>query len=159
MLTEPSVSQLRVTLTSGLVLDAYGCTDRGRICERNDDSFLVLADEPLFAVADGVGGAPAGDVASAHVMACLRRVFMCHRTAPSTASSQEERAAEMLQLAVQRAHLEIRELAKQNPSQRGMASTVVALAALGHCVVIGHLGDWVHIQDGHDYAASLTSFS
>jgi serine/threonine protein phosphatase PrpC len=141
MLIEPIVSQLRVTLLSGAVLDAYGCTDPGRVCERNDDSFLLLAEEPLFAVADGVGGAPAGDVASAEVMACFRKVFTRYRTATSSASSQEERAVELLQLAVERAHLEIRQLATRDPSLRGMGSTVVVIAALGHCFVIGHVGD------------------
>jgi protein phosphatase len=46
-----------------VVLDVGSATDRGAIRELNEDSFL--AREPVFAVADGMGGHEAGEVASA----------------------------------------------------------------------------------------------
>src|SRR5262245_30789931 len=48
----------------GLRITAAGATDVGRCHEANQDSFAVRADLGLFVVADGVGGRPAGEVAS-----------------------------------------------------------------------------------------------
>jgi protein phosphatase len=49
-----------------LLLDPYGATDAGKVRKNNEDSLLVGdgRDETLFAVADGIGGFEAGEVAS-----------------------------------------------------------------------------------------------
>lgn len=44
--------------------DAFGATDKGLVRKNNEDLFLVDLDHHLFAVADGLGGLPAGDTAS-----------------------------------------------------------------------------------------------
>lgn len=49
----------------------FGQTHRGRVRERNEDAFLVRPDLGFFAVADGVGGLPDGDFASAHSLELL----------------------------------------------------------------------------------------
>ena len=46
-----------------MALKAYGYSD-GLHREQNEDSFLVAADQQLYAVADGIGGLPHGDKAS-----------------------------------------------------------------------------------------------
>jgi serine/threonine protein phosphatase PrpC len=95
-------------------------TDAGRVRELNEDS--LLAEPPLFAVADGVGGHAAGEVASGLAVAGLGRFV----------GSPAVEAASVL-AAVHEANAEIRAHAADQPStasesQRGMGSTVVGLA-------------------------------
>ena len=54
-----------------IVLDAGACTDVGRQRQSNEDALLLS--DPVFAVADGMGGARAGEVASAMAVAALVR--------------------------------------------------------------------------------------
>ncbi len=54
---------------------AAGLTDRGRVRNNNEDSWLACPHHPLFAVADGMGGHGAGDVASKLALETLQRGF------------------------------------------------------------------------------------
>ncbi|MDQ6741015.1 MAG: protein phosphatase 2C domain-containing protein [Actinomycetota bacterium] len=78
----------------------YG-TDRGLRRELNEDS--LLAADPVFAVADGMGGHEAGEVASRECVSALRQC------AALAAGSRDATAAD-LQLALQQADARIREL-------------------------------------------------
>ncbi len=59
-------------------IDSASVSDRGLSEKRpqNEDSFLELTERGLFAVADGVGGAQAGDVASQMAMEILGEAFI-----------------------------------------------------------------------------------
>jgi serine/threonine protein phosphatase PrpC len=54
--------------TSNLHIDSNGITHTGHVRTKNEDSYLVLADENLWAVADGMGGHHAGDFASQSII-------------------------------------------------------------------------------------------
>jgi PPM family protein phosphatase len=97
-------------------LRAGGATDRGRVREINEDRFLI-DDERLFAVADGVGGHQAGEVASQTAVETLRDSF----TEPNTESLVE---------AVKQANRAVWEMAEANAEQRGMGTTLTALAVI-----------------------------
>lgn len=95
-------------------------TDAGRVRELNEDS--LLAEPPLFAVADGVGGHAAGEVASGLAVAALGRFVGSRAVEASSALA-----------AVRGANADIRAQAANQPpspkeSQRSMGSTVVGLA-------------------------------
>jgi len=71
-----------------IVLSAGAATDRGRVRDGNEDAFIV--DPPMYAVADGMGGMNAGEVASAlAVGTLLQRVRTAGKKA-SLGSSLEE---------------------------------------------------------------------
>ncbi|MGH3925497.1 MAG: PP2C family protein-serine/threonine phosphatase, partial [Pseudonocardiaceae bacterium] len=55
-----------------------GLSDRGRVRERNEDRWSVDADLGLFIVSDGMGGRPAGEVASEVVVATLPTLVATH---------------------------------------------------------------------------------
>src|SRR5437764_1195183 len=94
-------------------LSAGGATDVGLVRDHNEDRYL--ADERLFAVADGVGGHKAGEVASQTAVETLQREF----TEPTT---------DALIDAVKTANRTVWNLAETNSDQRGMGTTLTAIA-------------------------------
>src|SRR5438270_4928066 len=94
-------------------LSAGGATDVGLVRDHNEDRYLT--DEHLFAVADGVGGHKAGEVASQTAVETLQREF----TEPRT---------DALIDAVKLANRTVWNLAETNSEQRGMGTTLTAIA-------------------------------
>src|SRR5436309_5920032 len=111
-------------------------TDRGLSEKRpvNEDSFLADHDRGIFAVADGVGGAEAGEVASQTAVDVLKEAFR-HRIGDG------DDVEDLLELAIQRANSSIHQMAAENPRFSMMATTVVALHLDGNRATIGHVGD------------------
>jgi protein phosphatase len=110
-------------------IGAYArATDTGRKRRHNEDSFVVAP--PLFAVADGMGGAQAGEVASKLAAAALED------SDPETMSGPE-RITELIQEANRRVY----ERAHTDPSTSGMGTTMTVALVEGTRVTIGHVGD------------------
>ncbi|HEY6636530.1 MAG TPA: Stp1/IreP family PP2C-type Ser/Thr phosphatase [Solirubrobacterales bacterium] len=105
-------------------------TDTGRQRQANEDSYFARA--PLFAVADGMGGAQAGEVASR----IAARAFERKRTV-----SAEEPAEGQLEEIVQQANREIHKLAQEDSSRAGMGTTLTAALLRDDEVALGHVGD------------------
>src|SRR4051812_15869566 len=103
-------------------------SDTGRKRRHNEDAYVVAP--PLFAVADGMGGAQAGEVASKLAAAALED------TDPGSLSG-----AERVESLIQEANRRVHERATADPATSGMGTTMtVALVEDGH-VTIGHVGD------------------
>ena len=110
-------------------------SDRGLSEKRpqNEDSFLEMKGLGLFAVADGVGGAQAGDVASQMAMEILGEAFVnLHPNGD---------AEEMMKIAIERANSAIHQMSSDLPQLSTMATTIVALHIAGNIATIGHVGD------------------
>jgi PPM family protein phosphatase len=102
-------------------------TDTGRRRRHNEDAYVC--EPPLFAVADGMGGAQAGELASNLAAAALRN--------EGSRGGGEERVDELIQEANRRVY----ERQTQDSSTTGMGTTMtVALVEDDH-VAIGHVGD------------------
>jgi len=110
------------------VIEHVGLTDVGRQRSVNEDS-LVLS-PPFFAVADGMGGAKAGEVASA----------MAADTFEGEGDSGEPAEAQLARI-LREANRRIYELATSDDSHRGMGTTVTAAKVTGDDVSLGHVGD------------------
>jgi serine/threonine protein phosphatase PrpC len=103
-------------------------TDTGRKRRHNEDAFVV--EPPLFAVADGMGGAQAGELASSLAAAALK-------DSQEPGGGGEERVDELIQQANRRVY----ERQSQDAAASGMGTTMtVALVEDGR-VAIGHVGD------------------
>jgi protein phosphatase len=110
------------------IVEQVGRTDVGRQRSVNEDS-LVLA-PPFFAVADGMGGARAGEVASA-------------MAAGAFDGEQDSGEAPETQLSriLREANRRIYDLAVADDAHRGMGTTVTAAKVTGDDVSLGHVGD------------------
>jgi PPM family protein phosphatase len=103
-------------------------TDTGRQRPANEDS--LLARSPLFVVADGMGGAQAGEVAS-------RIAVESFQSGLNDTSQPELELATIAQAANARIH----ELSRANSEQAGMGTTLTAVYVGEQEVAIAHVGD------------------
>src|SRR5918999_4283493 len=109
--------------------ETSGITDAGRKRRRNEDAYVLQP--PLFAVADGMGGAQAGEVASRLAVDAFREFREADELEP------EERVAAIIQEANRR----IYERAREDTQASGMGTTVTAALVGEESVSIGHVGD------------------
>ena len=112
-----------------LLLRYAALSDVGRVRKDNQDS--GFASEHLLVIADGVGGAARGDIASSTAVQALRRL---DETPP-------EDMLEALAGAIHRAHDRIAELVEQDPALDGTSTTVTAALFDGSRVGLAHIGD------------------
>lgn len=106
-------------------------TDVGRVREHNEDA--VLAQDPLFVLADGVGGAAAGEVASATALSVLAAAM------PELTAADDTPAA--LRQAFQDANDAIVQMQSDTPERAGMGTTCTTALVDGSRVTIAHIGD------------------
>lgn len=127
----------------------------------NQDGYAIREGLPmtLFIVADGMGGAAAGEVASRIAVETVDNVV---QHAPASAW---EEPADLLHDAVQTANREICRAADANATYHGMGTTVVALLVNSQAAVVAHSGDsrlyalqeerFVQVTEDHSLVAEL----
>ncbi|MGN0302568.1 MAG: Stp1/IreP family PP2C-type Ser/Thr phosphatase [Anaerotardibacter sp.] len=104
-----------------------GCTDVGRVREHNEDSMLLAA--PLFAVADGMGGHEAGEVASEIAIQTLAEMTPEHLDAIG------------LEQAVVAANLNVMRAPAQGVGRDGMGTTLTAAMVENERLLVAQVGD------------------
>jgi len=116
-------------------VESSALSDRGLNERRplNEDAFLADSTRCIFAVADGVGGAEAGEVASQTAIEVLDEAF--RHQVPDTD------AEDLMELAIQRANASIHQMAQEHARFSMMATTIVALHIKDGVATIGHVGD------------------
>jgi protein phosphatase len=110
------------------VLASSARTDTGRKRRRNEDAFVC--EPPLFAIADGMGGAQAGEVASRLAAESLRE-----------REHGELSALEQTVELIREANRRVYAYSSENASARGMGTTMTVALVDGNRVTIGHVGD------------------
>ncbi len=110
-------------------------SDRGLNERRplNEDAYLDDRARGIFAVADGVGGAEAGEVASQTAIEVLDEAFR-HQVDGADVE-------DLMELAIQRANASIHQMAQEHAKFSMMATTIVALHVKGNIATFGHVGD------------------
>lgn len=117
-----------------MTIDAFGVTDKGRVRPHNEDAFLVAPDTGVFAVADGMGGHAAGEVASRIAIEAVDELLARESALPDDVPARLKRI-------IQEANRRIAERIQRHPECAGMGTTLV-LAALGRSTVwLAHVGD------------------
>jgi protein phosphatase len=108
------------------VVELAQASDTGLVRGHNEDRFTAAP--PLLAVADGMGGAQAGEVAASVAVQSLEALAA-------------DVNADDLQAAIEAANREIRSMAEANPAQAGMGTTLTAMLLRDGRAKIVHVGD------------------
>ncbi|MDP1847362.1 MAG: Stp1/IreP family PP2C-type Ser/Thr phosphatase [Solirubrobacteraceae bacterium] len=110
--------------------DHFSHSDTGRARRANEDAYFARA--PVFVVADGMGGAQAGEVASRLAIEAFERGL-----SDGAGVSGEE----LLSARVQEANQRIHEMSQSAMNRAGMGTTITAAHVGEHDVAIAHVGD------------------
>ena len=114
------------------MIQAFGASDPGCVRNNNEDYFLIAPALGLYLVADGMGGANAGEHASRLASETVREVIE---------SADGHRDASTLVRAFEEANRRVMAQASQDPNMEGMGTTLVAALDLGQELVIASVGD------------------
>jgi len=120
-------------------------TDTGRVRALNEDVYVLRPEQGLFVVCDGMGGAPAGEVASQVAVETIFEQLDAAGEDAAIASPQDgcgylpqtNRLAE----AVRRSNQVIYQQGRNDPRQAEMGTTVVGAWVTQHIASLAHVGD------------------
>jgi len=113
------------------MLEAFAMSDMGCVRTNNEDYCLIEPSLGLYVLADGMGGAKAGERASRLAVDTVAEiVFLAQR-----------RDSQVLLLAVEEANRRVLETAQTDPSLEGMGTTLVAALDLDEGLSIASVGD------------------
>lgn len=157
-MTAPNPSGPTPSPRPTVVVHVFGRTDVGRTREHNEDAFVVadltrgnatlqpevrtheVGDRgTLFMVADGMGGAAAGEIASAMAIEVVLQELtaaLAEKAPPS-----EDRFATAIKRATASANSHIHTFALDHPEYRGMGTTATVAGVLGDTIYVAQVGD------------------
>lgn len=124
-----------MTKAKELRLISYGSTCVGRVRPVNEDAFLRDNHLRLYAVADGVGGQPAGEVASATALRELAKFLKFY------SSSAGDRSVATMLMALRKVSDAVLAHGLSDMRYHGMATTMTACWITHHRLILGHVGD------------------
>jgi len=138
-----------VSETTPLRLVAYAATDVGRVREGNEDS--LFRGTTVFAVADGMGGHQAGEVASETALRPIAAL-------DGRQFADEAEAIDALVEAIRAANRTVVAKADSDPRLSGMGTTLTAATVLGSRLVVAHVGDSrAYLLSGDEPMSQLTT--
>ncbi len=124
--------------------EAFGLSDVGCVRTNNEDYYRIAPELGLYVLADGMGGAKAGERASE---LAVETVVSAFRETP-------ERDSQVLLKAIESANNQVRLLAKNDPKLEGMGTTLVATLDTGEELLIASVGDSrAYLLDGASFRA------
>ncbi len=112
---------------------SYGLTDVGRIRKNNEDNFAIEND--LLIVADGMGGAAAGETASSIAVDTITSLLK------DIPYSTDDAIAAAVKKAIAKADDTIKQQARIDAELKGMGTTVVMALRYGDRICLGNVGD------------------
>lgn len=132
----------------------FGTSDTGHHRTKNEDSYVCNPKEKLFLVADGIGGQASGEVASKMAIRTIEEFVVRSRsediTWPIPYRQKLSLGQNRLLATATLANQKIRRLANQNPSMKGMGTTLVGFIIEGDQLAVINIGDsrLYRIRDG-----------
>lgn len=120
-------------------MKTFYLTDKGRVRDHNEDSVTIItnsSNETLLAIADGMGGHKAGEVASNIAIKYLEDTFLT-----KNASLSKEEAIEYLQTAAAKINVSLFNYSEQFPESKGLGTTLVMALVTKEYILMGNIGD------------------
>jgi len=133
----------------------YGTSDKGRVRTQNEDSYLCNPSQRLFLLADGIGGKAGGEVASKMAITNIEEFVIQSRsediTWPIPYRTELSPEQNRLLAAAHAANNKILGYGNQNPSMKGMGTTLLGCIIEGNLLAIINIGDsrLYRIRDNH----------
>lgn len=125
-----------------MLIKSAALTDVGKKREHNEDNFFYGKEYNIFSVADGMGGAAAGEVASEIVASTMANISVQRLTSlKCTDSEYPEMACTILSDTIKAANSAIQDEVKRSPAKAGMGSTCVAACFDEGRIHTAHVGD------------------
>jgi serine/threonine protein phosphatase PrpC len=122
------------------MIESYGISDPGSVRANNEDYYLLLKEQGLYVVADGMGGAQAGEHASRLAAETVAQFIKEHKRNDAASLTQ----------AFEEANRTVMDAASSDVSLDGMGTTLIAALEAGKDILIASVGDsraYVH-HDG-----------
>src|SRR5204863_737716 len=113
------------------MLEAFALSDVGRVRTNNEDCALILPEIGLYLLADGMGGAKAGEMASRLAIDTVAEVIR----------QAWQRDPQVLLRAVEEANRRVLEASNSDPQLEGMGTTLVAALEVADELAIASVGD------------------
>lgn len=120
-------------------MQTFYFTDPGKVRSHNEDSVTIINNDKqefVLAIADGMGGHKAGEVASTIAIEHIRNSFYKLDTMDT-----KEEAIEWLRKIVKEINAEIFAYAKDNPESKGLGTTLVIAIKTNDYILYGNIGD------------------
>lgn len=116
-------------------MNFFGKSNPGLRRPNNEDSFIVNPEQGFCALADGMGGAASGELASRIFVETAVEVFS------KDPNQSEQEMINLVHSSFRLANERILSYANQNPEHEGMGCTAELLAFYNQKMVLGHVGD------------------
>jgi protein phosphatase len=113
------------------MLESFAISNPGCVRKNNEDYCRVEPELGVYVLADGMGGANAGEKASRIAVDCV----------VETLQSQEQRDSQSLLAAVEEANRRVLLAAQQDPALDGMGTTLIVAVEIGDEIAIASVGD------------------
>lgn len=119
-------------------MEYYGITDKGMVRTQNQDCIFIPDDfmYNLYIIADGMGGANAGDVASKNAIFYVKEYIQNNMVCEG-----DNKIKEMLAEAIKYANEKVYKMSVDNQNYEGMGTTIIAVLILKNKAYIAHIGD------------------
>jgi len=127
-------------------IEVAGHTHVGMKRNHNEDSYLLMPEERLFCVADGMGGHSSGEIASKIAVDEIQEFFRLtgqdlDATWPYKMDKTRNYDENRLATAIKLANMRIYERANAEQKFKGMGTTVVTVHYASNVAYVGHVGD------------------
>jgi protein phosphatase len=126
------------------MIEAFGASDPGCVRANNEDYYLVEPSLGLYLVADGMGGAQAGEHASRLAVETVRDIIRSNPDSRNNTGIQNnpgDAVPDQLVGAFVEANQRVMQAAEADPAMEGMGTTLVAALQRGDDLIIASVGD------------------